>query len=517
MMQGEKPTSIPRHIPVALLAGNTLFNVAGQALPLLVGIPTIPYVVHGIGLERFGILSFAWVLLGYFGLFDLGLGRATTKFVAECLGRDELHLLPELVWTSVGFQLVVGAVGGALVAVAVPAVVGRFLTVSPQYLSETELSFYILALSLPVVLVSAAFRAVLESSQRFDLINYVKVPANTSIFLLPAMGLALGFGLPGIVALLVLSRVATAVVYLVLCLKVFPNLGERFRFDAARLRSLLAYGGWVTVSNVISAFLASGDRFVIGALASMSAVSYYTAPSEMVGRLTIFPASLVLTLFPAFSSLEAQGARERLENLHARAIKFLLLTLGPLLALLIVLAPEILRLWLGADFAAQSTLVLQILAVGVLVNSLACLPLALIQGLGRPDVAAKFHIFELPVYAILLWFLIQRMGIAGAALAWSFRVALDALLLFGASWRLQFASLRSLVENGILRSLAAVLLLAAALALVTKDEMLLLTKVALCATLLLPFALGSWRLVLDDADRGFLAGSFGRVLAAFRS
>jgi len=62
-----------------LLARNTLLNLLGQAVPLLVGVLTIPFIVHGLGTERFGLLSLAWVILGYFTIFDLGLGRATTK------------------------------------------------------------------------------------------------------------------------------------------------------------------------------------------------------------------------------------------------------------------------------------------------------------------------------------------------------------------------------------------------------------------------------------------------------
>ena len=62
-----------------LLARNTLLNLAGQVIPLLVGLATIPYVVKGLGNEGFGILSIAWVLLGYFTLSELGLGRESAK------------------------------------------------------------------------------------------------------------------------------------------------------------------------------------------------------------------------------------------------------------------------------------------------------------------------------------------------------------------------------------------------------------------------------------------------------
>jgi len=65
-----------------LLTRNWGLNLAGQILPLGVAVAAMPYVIHGLGAERFGILSIAWTLLGFCGLLDLGLGRATTKFVA---------------------------------------------------------------------------------------------------------------------------------------------------------------------------------------------------------------------------------------------------------------------------------------------------------------------------------------------------------------------------------------------------------------------------------------------------
>ncbi|MBI4165293.1 MAG: flippase [Acidobacteria bacterium] len=507
----------PLEIHGSLLARNTVLNLAGHAVPLVVGLVSIPYVVRGLGNEGFGILSIAWVLLGYFGLFDLGLGRATTKFVAECLGRGEMERLPRLVWTSLGSQLVFGLIGSLIFGIFVPVLVDRILKIPPALLRDAKLSFWLLAGSLPVVLATTALRSVLESAQRFDLVNYVKVPANISVFLLPAIAVAFGLHLPGIILLLVLSRLVATLAYLDLCVKLFPTLAHKFSVDSALLRPLLSYGGWITVSGVVSPVLVYLDRFVIGALITMAAVGYYTAPAEMVGRLSIFPGSLIVTLFPAFSSLDAFGAKERLENLYARSIKFLLLTLGPALVLLAVFARQLLQFWLGSDFATHSTIVLQILAGGVVLNSLALVPYTLIQGLGRPDVTAKFHLLELPLYAVLVWVLVERWGISGAAIAWTMRVSLDALLLFGAAWRLRFASVRTLAENGLLKSFLAVLMFALALALAVQYGSVLLTQIALSALLLGLFTIGAWRFVLDNGDRTFLAGATGQVLASLRS
>src|SRR5439155_3258512 len=81
-----------------LLTRNWMLNLLGWVVPLSVALIAVPYVVTGLGSERFGVLSLASALLGYFGIFDLGLGRAMTKIVAECLAREDLDQLPKVVW-----------------------------------------------------------------------------------------------------------------------------------------------------------------------------------------------------------------------------------------------------------------------------------------------------------------------------------------------------------------------------------------------------------------------------------
>ena len=46
------------------LARNTGWNVLGQVLPALVAIAAIPVLIRQLGIERFGFLSLAWVIVG---------------------------------------------------------------------------------------------------------------------------------------------------------------------------------------------------------------------------------------------------------------------------------------------------------------------------------------------------------------------------------------------------------------------------------------------------------------------
>src|ERR1700683_1084822 len=136
----------------ASLARNTVWNIAGQAIPLAVAMAAIPYVVHGLGPERFGILAVAWLLLGNFALLDFGLGRAATKFIAECLARRDFEQLPGFFLTSLGLQIFMGCCGGLVLAVLTPVLAERIFQVQPPMQAEARQIFFALALSLPVVL-----------------------------------------------------------------------------------------------------------------------------------------------------------------------------------------------------------------------------------------------------------------------------------------------------------------------------------------------------------------------------
>ena len=441
---GPKSQSITVELHGSALVKNTIINFVGMALPLVAGLVTMPFVIRGLGTTRFGILSIVWIVFGYFGIFDLGLGRTTTKYIAGALGKGEIWRLPGYLWTTVFLQMTVGAVAFMGLFLAAPLLSESFLKIPPGYGGETRLTLELVAISLPLNFVSSSFRGVLEAGQRFDLVNAVKIPLNILFYSLPLVGVLLGFHLPGIVAMLILSRLLGLVFWAFCCFRVFPVLRSKPVFFPAYLRPLLSFSGWLALSGILYVMISSLDRLMIGNLIGMDAVSHYSAPYEAISRIGIIPGSISLVLFPAFSFLNGGDHGARMEGIISKSAKYLLILTGPLLLLVFFFSREILDLWLGPDFASHSTAVLQLLAIGFMINSLVTVAYDYLQGIGRVDITTKFQILELVIYSLLMWAFVRVWGINGAALATALRLAIFTFFSFWAAKKFGGLKLSSL-------------------------------------------------------------------------
>jgi O-antigen/teichoic acid export membrane protein len=477
-----------------LLAGNTVWNLAGQGIPLIAAVFAIPLIIKGLGIERFGILTLAWIIIGYLSLFDFGIGRALTKVLAEKSVEENTEDVLAIVWTSLILLLMLGIASAVILVLLTPWLVHGALKIPTGLRQETAHSFYLLAMAIPIVINTAGIRGVLEAYQRFRISNIVRVPLGLFMFLGPLMVLPFSKSMFWVVAVLVLARIGAWIAYFVFCLRILPELKETVRLNGKHIWVLFGLGGWMTVTNLVSPLMVYLDRFMIGAFVSVAAVAYYTTPFEFVTKLTILPLALTGVLFPAFASSFEQN-RDRTALIFNRGMKYVFLSLFPFVLLIVTLSHEALSLWLGADFSQNSSPVLQWLAIGVFFNSLAQIPFALVQGVGRPDLTAKLHIIELLFYLPVLFLLVKSYGIEGAAVAWVLRMAIDMLFLFLLAQRF-LPEDKPYLRNGIFAMIAAMITLIIAV----QPENIVIKGIFLILSLFF-FMLLTWRYLLDNADK----------------
>lgn len=481
-------------------ARDALLTLASRVVPLGIAFVGLPVVIAGLGRSRYAVLSLAATLVTYFALFDIGLARAVTRFTARSLARRDIAGFARIVWSAVLGQLVLGTMGALALTVAAPLIVQHVLGLNVHLQEEALSVLYLLAASLPLILVTSTFNGALHAAQRFDLMALLGTPFSVAEVAIPVAGVLLGMGLPEIVGLLLVSRAIALGAYFFTCLTVFAGLVRNIAFDRSSFRSLIQFGGWATVSGAIGPILTYGERFIIVAVLPIASLAFYSPPYMVATSMAVISLSVVGLLFPKFSAL-TEVDTDHGYRIATSSLTHLVVFLGPLVLVLSAFATPFLTFWLGEVHARNGATVLRFLAAGALFNSLARVPYALLHGLGRPDVTAKLHAAELPFHLFLTWRLVELFGIEGAGLAWAIRAAGDGFLLLVAARRLsptrtQWAlSMRSFA--GVASAIAGGAAIGSGVDSLHANPTILLFAPPL---LLLAFAL-MWRLLLDDGSR----------------
>ena len=479
------------------IAKNTVYNLLGYGIPLIVALIFIPILVNGLGKERFGILNLIWIVIGYFGFFDFGIGRTLTKIIAEKIGLNKFNEISSILWTSLFIMLIISLFGTIILMLNSSILVYNFFNISSTLQEESLHAFYLLSFAIPVITVSAGLRGVLEAYQKFGVINIIRTILGFFTFLGPALCLIFTNNLFYLVLILVIMRVLILLLYLNQCFKLNISVNIKSGFNFSLIKPILKLSSWMTISNFVNPAIVYIDRFMIGALISATAVTYYSTPYEVVTKLLLIPGALTAVLFPAFSANYLTNS-ELNKKLVFKAGKYIFIIIFPITLLIVTFSKEVMNLWLGASFLENSSTVLQLLTIGVLVNSISFIPFTFLQGIGRPDITAKIHMVEFPVYILAMWVGIKQGGINGAALVWLIRIIIDAFVLALYTNKIIFKSLK--ISFNLRKLIFIILVLISIFPILIEDATL---KIASVMIELFLFILIMWNYILEPEEKLF--------------
>ena len=423
------------------IAKNTIYNLLGNIIPAIFALVFIPLLIKGLGTERFGILSIAWMIIGYFSFFDFGIGKGLTKIIAEKIGSNQSDQIAKIFWTSLFLMVSISLLASVLISFFIPSLVNIF-NISKNLRQETTSIFYILAVAIPIVTTMTGLRGLLEAHQKFATINIMKVFLGMFTFLGPLLVLLITNSLFWIIVFLVFIRIIMWILYLFHCLRVQEKIRKEIKIDFKSVKPVLKFSIWITLGNIIAPIILYSDRFLIGALISVVAITYYVTPYELVTRLLMIPVALSGVLFPIFSASYVNDP-ETTKKIFFRGVKFIFLTMYPFILLIITFSYEGIELWLGKDFAIHSSLILQLLATGILMNSLSLIPNNFFQGIGKPKIPTLINLIEFPFYILIMWFSIKFNGIKGAAFAFMIMASIDAIIMYIAAHKMSMIKLGS--------------------------------------------------------------------------
>lgn len=452
---------------LARFAGNLVWSIGGTAALAALSFLLLPWLVAGLGVEGYALYALMGTLSSYLLLLTMGAGNSVVKFVSELAGRGDRTGLALVLRAALWVHTVPVLLGSLALYRARGWAATAFLSVPPGL--EAAAAAAVACAAAAAVFASLIQLAVSHSAGRQLFARAMAVQTlQAGLTLGGAVGLVrLGYGVRAACVLYVAVNVA-------LCAAVLGPVWREADIGAppasgtgppaGALRGFFSYSFQTFLAQLAWSVTFQWDKAVIGARLPISELAYYMIPAMILQKLWVLPSSVMVSVFPMLSEMQGRGEEAALGRAFRQLSQLILWLVVPGFVFLVVLAPQVLSLWLRADFSEHGVWPLRLLALGYFFHMLGAMPTTASSGRGRPGFVLAWQAAQALLCAAGWALFIPRWGIAGAALSFALAQALPTVPYVLVVGRRLFGMSASEYATGVLaRPLAAGAALLAAL------------------------------------------------------
>lgn len=389
------------------------WTVASQLIRLVVGFVTLAILARFLAPSAFGLMAMAAVFANMFIILnDLGLPSA----IIQKKDVTEEHLS-----SSFWLNLLEGTLV-TVILIALAPLIAKFYSNNDLTMIIIVLSF-IFAISSIGMIQSAIFSKMLN----FKTLAIIEIASSVSAAGVAIVLAVCGFGVWSLVAQSLVSTVIMSMMLFILS-KWKPKLIFRWQ----PVRELLSFGLNLFGFNIVNYLSRNLDNLLIGKVLGARQLGFY----DIAYRLLLFPVANVSAvigrvMFPALSVI--QNDKEAVRSAYIRATRYIGTITFPLMAGLIVLAPQLVRVAFGTKWE-RSIFLIQVLAVVGLLQSIATTRGWIFLSQGRAKALFRLGLALAAVYAFA--FLIGlHWNVEGVAVAYAIAVILALYLGYAIAFR----------------------------------------------------------------------------------
>lgn len=407
------------------IAWNVLASWAGYFVEVATGFVVPRLMDHHIGQTSLGLWDFAWSCVSYFRLAQIGIGQATSRYLARHRAMSDAEGLRRVASSTFGVSTGVAALVLALTGLAVvaapwllPGRLGEHVWTAQQVVTA-------LGISLAFNYQCEVFSGILTGSHRWDIHNALN--AATNVFSAVAMiaTLVLGGGLPAVAWAYTAGTVSAELLRMLVAYRVCPELQLRpAHWSLDQARQLLQFGVKASVSAIAGLVLFQTNNLIIVGHLGPAALALYARPNALLRIPDTLVRKLGFVLAPTASSLQGTGRHDDIRKLVLDGTRAGSAVAVPAMLGLAILGGPLLQVWMGPRY--DQGLVMAVLALGML-PSLTQRPVTgVLMGLNLHGFVARMNVLAavLGIALSVINVKVLGLGLVGAALAISGPTAL---------------------------------------------------------------------------------------------
>lgn len=391
---------------------NTIYNSIGRIWLMLVTLLLIPYILHKLGVQVFAVWSLVFVVANYLGLLDFGIRTSFAKYIAEYHAKKDPDSINAVINCGIIFYLAFSLFIMGLALVLRGAIIS-LLQIPPSIHAESMFAILGMVLILCLNNTLSIFEAVLVGLQRMDVQNKILIFASFFNVAGTFFFLEKGFGLRGLVINYGIVSFVIILLNLYFSYRLLPHLRIGWsRVKKEIFRKLFNYGVKMQICNFAAMIHMQADKIILSHFLGLNFVTFYELGQKAANAVRTFPMLLLTALVPAVSELDASDDKGKLRELYERGSKYVSLAVFPLIFLAIIVAPDLINLWVGDKFSL-AILSFQVLVIGYGINVLTGIGTSMVRGIGKPEYETRYAVLTLIMQLTLSIILVQLFGFRG--------------------------------------------------------------------------------------------------------
>lgn len=396
-----------------------VLNYVNMLLGNLIPIFYTPIMLTLLGQSEYGLYKLAGSVTSYLSLISMGLGSAITRYLIKAReeeGKDAEERMFGLFDVIFNVIAVAALVIGTLLTAGLPLWYSKSL--SDAQLTRMQLLVFMMVINMALSFSQSPYLSVVNAHEKFLFMQCMNIVQTCGVPCLNLVALHLGFGSVGMTMAAMGASILTRVAYQFYVHRKMQLRPRVKNLPTNKLKEIMGFSFWIFVANVVGQLYNATDTVMIGMLPALATtgVAVYNVGGTFNSIMSSLTTGVSGVLAPKVNKMVFQGASgEELTDLAVRVGRIQGYIMMLIVSGFISFGKPFIVFYAGEDYldAYWVAVLMMVPYIAPLTQSV-CLNIVVAQNKHRFRSLVYLGIGVINV--IGTWFLMQSMGIIGAAL-----------------------------------------------------------------------------------------------------
>jgi O-antigen/teichoic acid export membrane protein len=411
---------------------NSLYSVASFIWPLLLLLFSVPYFIHKLGTEQYGLWVLIMSTIGTMGVLNLGISDALIKFVSEYHAKKDFVTLNRIIGNTFLIYSLISVVVILVGLFILPHFIG-FIGIKE---SHRKLAVFVLRIAIfgfVINLFMTNALSILKAFQRYDIPSKIEMVTNTIKIIGMMALLYLGFSLKEMAFAYVTSMAVGLMLILAFLKRNMPEISLMPSFNSGTIKMIFGFSIYSFLMGISGIIKYNVGNILVGRFLGVGYVPYFSVPLQVSTQILGAMRSLTTVSFPLFSSLRGVNKADTVKNIFVDASKLITALGFGIGGTIFLFSHNILSIWINPEFAAIANNPFKIMIIGFIFALTASVPYFFLMGSGYIKITASIQGLSMFLVLVLGPILVSMYGIVGISVSYTIATMILAIYVYYAT------------------------------------------------------------------------------------